>query len=99
MISRFDRSELPEVSVPSEWEEEMRTYVSAEQELTPYLMSVPGVGPNVVTAFLAYVGDGSRFATAGQVAAYAGLVPRVDCSGEAERYEWITKFGNPVLRR
>jgi hypothetical protein len=83
MISRFDRSELPEVSVPSEREEELQR-LAAEQELTPYLMSVPGVGPNVVTAFLAYVGDGGRFATAGQVAAYAGLVPRVDCSGEAE---------------
>lgn len=178
MISRFDRSELPEVKVPSEQEEEMRTYVSAKQyfvssrtrtinrlhalyvqagitnieskdlknhegreksakalagffvvtaqalgdeidiaeknvqlleeklqslaaahELTPYLMSVPGVGPNVVTAFLAYVGDGSRFATAAQVAAYAGLVPRVDCSGETERHGGITKYGNPILRR
>jgi transposase len=178
MISRFDRSELPEVSVPSEKEEEMRTYVSAKQfftssrtrainrlhalyvqagitdvegkdlkikaerdrrghelpgffrvaamalgreidateenietfeaelqrlaaehELTPYLMSVLGVGPNVVTAFLAYVGNGSRFNTAGQVSAYAGLVPRVDCSGETERYGGITKFGNPVLRK
>jgi transposase len=178
MISRFDRSELPEVSVPSEQEEEMRTYVSAKQffvssrtravnrlhalyvqagitnvesrdlkthderekssqiltgfllvtakaigneidvaesnvemlekklrdlaaahELTPFLLSVPGVGPNVVAAFLAYIGDGSRFATAAQVAAYAGLVPRVDCSGDTEIRGSITKFGNPVLRK
>jgi transposase len=34
MISRFDRSELPEVSVPIEKEEEMRTYASAKQFFT-----------------------------------------------------------------
>jgi transposase len=32
-----------------------------ENELTPYIMSVPGVGPSFALAFLAYVGDGSRF--------------------------------------
>jgi len=178
MVSRFDRSELPEVTVPSEREEEMRTYVSAKQfftdsrtrlinrlhalyvqagitdvegrelktvaerekralglkgffgvtaaalgreiaaaesnidvlekelerivatdELAPYLLSVPGVGPNVVTAFLAFIGNGDRFANAAQVANYAGLVPRVDCSGETERRGGITKCGNPILRR
>jgi len=178
MISRFDRSELPEVTVPTEREEMMRTYVSAKQfftdsrtrlinrlhalyvqagitdvesrelktheerirrgedlegffkitaealcreidttetnigeleqelsaivakdELAPYLLSVPGVGPNVVTAFLAFIGNGDRFANAAQVANYAGLVPRVDCSGETERRGGITKSGNPILRR
>jgi transposase len=34
MISRFDRSELPDVSVPTEREEEMRTFVSAKQYFT-----------------------------------------------------------------
>ena len=67
-------------------------------ELTPYLMSLPGVGPNLVAAFLGYVGDGTRFKQK-TISAYAGLVPRVDCSGDTNHYGPITKQGCTVLRR
>ena len=67
-------------------------------ELTPYLMSLPGVGPNLVAAFLGYVGDGTRFKR-NTITAYAGLVPRVDCSGDTNHYGPITKQGCTVLRR
>ena len=67
-------------------------------ELTPYLMSLPGVGPNLVAAFLGYVGDGSRFKQK-TISSYAGLVPRVDCSGDSNHYGPITKQGCSVLRR
>lgn len=70
----------------------------SEHELTPYLMSIPGVGPNLVAAFLGYVGDGTRFRR-DTITAYAGLVPRVDCSGDSNRYGAITKQGCTVLRR
>jgi len=65
-------------------EKELREMV-AQHELAPYVMSVPGVGPGVAAAFLAYVGDGSRFSSPAQVANYIGLVPRLDCSGETNR--------------
>jgi transposase len=68
-------------------------------ELTPYLLSIPGVGPSLAMAFLAYVGDGRRFSTGAQVANYTGLVPRVDCSGETNRYGSITKHGCKAIRR
>jgi len=67
-------------------------------KLTPYLMSISGVGPNLVAAFIGYVGDGSRFRR-DTITAYAGLVPRVDCSGDSNHYGPITKQGCTVLRR
>jgi transposase len=61
-------------------------------------MSVPGVGPGLAAAFLAYIGDGKRFSKASEVAHYVGLVPRVDCSGETKRYGNILPGGNRALR-
>jgi transposase len=61
-------------------------------ELAPYIMSIPGIGIGIAAVLLAYLGDGSRFSKAGQVANYAGLAPRVDCSGETERYGSIAKY-------
>lgn len=68
-------------------------------ELTPYLLSIPGVGPALAMAFEAYIGDGSRFSSGPQVANYTGLVPRVDCSGDCNRYGPITKRGCVAIRR
>ncbi|MDR0689237.1 MAG: transposase [Spirochaetaceae bacterium] len=56
------------------------------------------MGPALGAAFLAYVGDGSRFGTAGEVANYAGLVPVLDCSGETDRYGHIARSGCKALR-
>lgn len=70
----------------------------AAHELVPYLLSLPGVGPHLAAAFLGFIGDGSRFRL-DSIASYAGLVPRVDCSGDTVRYGPITKRGCPLLRR
>lgn len=70
----------------------------AEHELSPYVMSIPGVGPGVAAAFLAFVGDGKRFSSPAQVANYVGLIPRIDCSGETNRYGRITKDGCRAIR-
>jgi transposase len=63
-----------------------------EHELAPYVMSIPGIGIGVAGVLLAYLGDGSRFEKASQVANYAGLTPSVDCSGETEHYGRIAKY-------
>jgi transposase len=70
-----------------------------KNELTPYVMSVPGVGPSLAMAFLAYVGDGCRFSRAAEVSNYVGIVPRVDQTGETARYGHITKMGCVPIRR
>jgi transposase len=67
-------------------------------ELAPYIMSIPGVGPALAAAFIAYIGEGSRFETAGQVANYAGLTPVLDCSGDTQRYGHIQRGGCRALR-
>jgi transposase len=67
-------------------------------ELAPYIMSIPGVGPALAAAFIAYVGAGDRFETAGEVANYAGLTPRLDCSGDTVRYGHIHRGGCRALR-
>jgi transposase len=46
----------------------------------------------------AEVGDMGRFPTAGHLASYAGLVPRVDASAGRYRYGRITRRGSPWLR-
>jgi transposase len=60
--------------------------------------SMPGVGPFVALVLLGYIGDGKRFTHASQVSYYAGLVPRVDCSGDTVRYGSIVKRGCRLLR-
>jgi transposase len=61
-------------------------------------MSIPGIGIDIAAALPAYLGDGSRFSGSAQAANYAGLTPRVDCSGMTERYGSIAKspFCHPI---
>ena len=62
------------------------------------LQSIPGVGPVVAYAYVAHVGDGSRFNSGSQVSNYLGFVPRLDYSGTIHRQGHITKRGNGYLR-
>ena len=62
------------------------------------LQSITGVGPIVSYAFVAHVGDGSRFNSGSQVSNYLGFVPRLDYSGAIQRHGHITKRGNGYLR-
>jgi transposase len=70
---------------------------SVGDEVIELLKSIPGVGPKTSFAFAAHVAV-ERFANAGQVSNYLGLVPRVYISGETVRYGQITKRGNGFLR-
>jgi transposase len=67
-------------------------------ELTPYVMSIPGVGIGLASVLIAYLGDGKRFSKASEVANYAGFAPRVDCSGDTNRYGSIARhrFCHPI---
>jgi transposase len=62
------------------------------------LCTVPGVGPVTAAAVVATLDDVRRFASAGQVAAYVGLVPRERSSGEQQRRGPLTKAGNSRVR-
>jgi len=62
------------------------------------LQTITGVGPVVAYAYVAHVGDGSRFSSGSQVSNYLGFVPRLDYSGTIRRQGHITKRGNGYLR-
>ncbi len=72
--------------------------MARQDRTSQLLMTVPGVGPLISSAFIATIDDPGRFARSEQVAAYLGLVPRVSQSGETEYRGRITKDGDRLLR-
>jgi len=62
------------------------------------LQGIAGVGAIVAYAFVAHVGDGSRFGSGAQVSNFPGFVPKLDYSGSIRRHGPISKRGNGYLR-
>ncbi len=62
------------------------------------LKCLKGVGTYTAMVALNEIGDPFRFAKAGQVMSYVGLVPREDSTGERRRTGPITKAGNSHAR-
>jgi transposase len=62
------------------------------------LMTHPGVGALTAVAFVLIIGEAHRFGCGKQIAAYLGLVPEEDSSGERRRLGHISKQGNSLLR-
>ena len=63
------------------------------------LMQVPGVGPLIALAFILTLEEAGRFEKSRTVAAFVGLAPRRDQSGDSDKQLHITKEGNTYLRR
>lgn len=84
-------------------ETEIEAHVRAHPELErqrDLLVSIPGVGALTAALVLAELGDVTRFESARQAAAYAGLVPRHYSSGTSvKRRTGLSKLGNSRLRR
>jgi transposase len=70
----------------------------ADHPLAEVLTSMPGVGARTAVALLLTLGDCSTFATAGHLAAYAGLAPVTRQSGRSIRGESQPRRGNRALR-
>lgn len=69
------------------------------REQKELLTSIPGIGDITAATFLAEVPDVSRFETAAQLAAYAGLTPRRHDSGSSiHRRGRLVKIGNSRFR-
>jgi len=62
------------------------------------LQAVPGIGPVSAGALVALSGDLGRFASGRDFAAWLGLTPRQDSSGDKVRLGRITKAGDKGLR-
>jgi transposase len=72
--------------------------LAAADPVVTRLQTVPGVGAVVALTFRAHVDDVTRFASAAQVSAALGLVPREDSSAERRQRGHITKAGPSTLR-
>jgi len=62
------------------------------------LQQIPGIGPLLAAVFVAEVGDVSRFATAPQLACWAGLTPKHHESDTHVHRGRITKQGSRLVR-
>jgi transposase len=60
--------------------------------------TLPGIGAQSAATLLAELGDATRFRNPRAVAAYAGLVPKVNQSADKAHHGRLTKQGNPELR-
>jgi transposase len=62
------------------------------------LRTIPGVGPRLAEAVVAYIDEPGRFTNCKEVGCYAGLTPRQYQSGDSNRVGRISGQGNKVLR-
>src|SRR5690242_20483312 len=62
------------------------------------LTQLPGVGPFTALVLLAELGEVSRFASARQLASWAGLIPTIRGSDRVAHYGHISKEGSAWLR-
>jgi len=65
---------------------------------TEFLTQITGIGTITSLTFILTIGDPTRFRRPRDVAAYLGLVPRRDQSGESDPQLRITKAGDKYLR-
>ncbi len=63
------------------------------------LATIPGIGPIIATAIAATVPDPSVFRSGREFAAWLGLVPRQNSTGDKARLGGISKRGDSCLRR
>ena len=63
------------------------------------LCTIQGVGPYTALMIKSEIGDIARFASAGKLCNYAGLIPSTYASGEKIRTGRITKRGSKWLRK
>jgi transposase len=80
----------------------LETHIVARAKSDPLmrrLASIPGVGPITAHAVVAAIGDGARFSTARDFAAWCGLTPLEHSSGGKRRARGISRQGEQRLRK
>ncbi len=82
-----------------ELERRIETLCEESYPATELLRRIPGVGAMTSLSFVLTIGDPERFARNRDVAAYLGLVPKRDQSGDLDKQLRISKTGDAYLRR
>jgi transposase len=84
-------------------EELIRSHISTHPDLTEQrdlLLSIPGIGETTAAKLLGEIMDVKLYESARQLAAFAGLVPRLHESGSSVRRKArLSKTGAPRLRK
>ena len=62
------------------------------------LLTIPGVGPKTVAAFLAEVGDIQRFLSCKDFVGFVGLYPKIEQSGSSLNKARLTTKGSRILK-
>ncbi len=76
------------------------TAATAPPDLMKRLQTIPGVGPYIAASIIGEIQDMSRFSTAKQLIAFAGLDPKIRQSGHSLNSTGrLTKRGSSYLRR
>jgi transposase len=70
-----------------------------QNEASRRLAAVPGIGVITATAIVATVSEPGQFRSGRQFAAWLGLVPKQNSSGDRQRLGGISKQGDRYLRR
>jgi len=73
--------------------------LGGEDEGVKLLRTIPGVGPRLGEAIVAFIDDPHRFNSAKQVGNYVGLTPKIWQSGSMDRQGRISGAGNKLLRQ
>src|SRR5690349_14088113 len=93
LLELLDRLNPTIAELTHEIEQEVEKYPTAQR-----LMTHPGVGALTALAFVLIIGEAERFQCGKQIAAYLGLVPEEDSSGESRRLGHISKQGSGLMR-
>lgn len=83
-------------------EEEINLHIESSKVLKrqkKLLLTIPGIGSMTANTFLAEVPDISKFKSARQLVAFAGLVPREQSSGTLQGKTRMSKVGSSRLRK
>lgn len=81
-----------------DWYKGQLETLAKQDETCQRLMSIPGFGPLVATAFSCWLGDGQQFTKGRQTSGALGLVPRQHSTGGRTVLLGITKRGDQYLR-
>lgn len=80
-------------------EESIEAMAAEKYPESEFLTQISGVGLITSLTFILTIGDPTRFPRKRDVAAFLGLVPRRDQSGETDKQLRISKAGNTYLRK
>ena len=87
-----------EIDKEVEWYNARLSQKAKQDEEIKRLVSAPGFGPVVASAFKAWLGDGKQFSKGRDASAALGIVPRQYSSGGKNVLMGITKKGDCYLR-